>query len=390
MPFYGNIDQENLIGLVKNSAPFLFKEEYQKPGSISEIFEKYPEKGWLYILNSYLLEDRESESYTKAVKWYEYFLLCLSAHWASVMTFVPTDVDNKIRIKLWADTEKRSVVEKMMNAVFLLPKWDMSGATKRTVKEEELGDISGHNGEYLTVLGGAMGICFLRGWKDLAEILEKKIAEELDRENRIFLKYLKLKDKRIELLKVCAVMTHNVGDLLRAVGMWNCELSIIVHYKLKYMNMMKKNNLGIYYYEAGLLYKEFLVHDNGRHLALREPKCLRNSDDYLLPIGPFFEEWGEAIGRNPTFKEEDIIAIINALLDGAERIPLQKGYTRALAGMNRSLPKGLKEFDKKIQKQGLKTLKLLKIEEESKISTDSYYQRLSKKVQTFITDLKVI
>ena len=143
------------------------------------------------------------------------------------------------------------------------------------------------------------------------------------------------------------------------------------------------------FYEAGLIYKEFCVHDNGRHLVLRDPKFLRNSEEYLLPVGPFFEEWGEMIGRNPTLKESDIISIINSLLDGAERIPLQKGYTRALAGMNRTLPKGLKEFDKKIQKQGLKTLKLLKIEEESKISTESYYQRLSKKVRTYLVEIKL-
>lgn len=389
MSFYGNIDPDNLIGLVQNSVPYIFTKENQKEGSISEIFEKYPEKGWLYILNSYLLEDREGAEQTKAVKWYEYFLLCLSAHWGSVMTFVPTDVDNKIRIKLWNDTEKRTVVEKMVQAVLLVPKWDMTCVSRRTFSEVEFGNLSGHNGEYLTVLGGALGGCLNRGWQDLADMIEKKIDEELIRENQIFKKLIALNGHEIDVLKVSAIITHNVGDLLRAVGMWTCEISLIIRYKKKIMMLMKKNGDGFYFYEAGLIYKEFSVNDNGRHLALREPKFLRNSEEYLLPIGPFFEEWGEAIGRNPVLKESDIISIINALLDAAERTPLQKGYTRALAGMNRTLPKGLKEFDKKIQKQGLKTLKLLKIEEESKISTESYYQRLSKKVRTYLKEIKL-
>ena len=184
-------------------------------------------------------------------------------------------------------------------------------------------------------------------------------------------------------------MTHNVGDLLRAIGMWNCNLNFIIQYKKKYMRMMKKNEEGFQFFEAGLIYNEYLTHDNGRHLALRAPKIFRIAKDFLLPIGPFFEEWGEMIGKHPLVKENDIIEIINALLDAAERTPLQRGYTRALAGLNRTLPKGLKEFEKKIQKQGLKTLKALKIEEESKISTDSFYQRLSKKVRTFIKDNKI-
>lgn len=384
MSFFGNIDPENLIGLVQNSVPYIFKVENQKEESISEIFEKFPEKGWLYILNSYLLQDRDSSELTRATKWYEYFLLCLSAHWGSVMTFVPTDVDNKIRIKLWNDTEKRSVFEKMLQAVFLLPQWDMSEVSRRTFKEDEHGNLSGHHGEYLTVLGGALGCCHFRGWLDLAEMVEKKIDEELSRENQIFNKYLAKKNGEIDLLKISAIITHNVGDLIRAIGMWTCDISILIQYKKKYMALLKKNSDGVHFFEAGLIYKEFLTNDNGRHLALREPKFLRNSEDFLLPIGPFFEEWGELIGRNPVLKEMDIISIINALLDGAERIPLQKGYTRALAGMNRTLPKGVKEFEKKLQKQGQKTLKLLKIEEESKINTASYYQRLGKKVRTYI------
>ena len=88
MSFYGNIDPDNLIGLVRNSAPYIFTPENQKEGSISEIFEKYPEKGWLYILNSYLLQDREGESQTKAVKWYEYFLLCLCKLFNQVIYFL--------------------------------------------------------------------------------------------------------------------------------------------------------------------------------------------------------------------------------------------------------------------------------------------------------------
>lgn len=389
MSFYGNIDPDNLIGLVKNTVPFIFLPENQKELSVSKIFETYPEKGWLYILNSFLLHPEAFNEQTKAIKWYEYFLLCISAHYASVMTFVPTDVDNKIRMTLWNDMEKRSVIEKMIEAVLQIQKWDMSEVSKRTFFDDEYGKLAGHDGEYLTILGGALGCCLFNEWKELAELVEKKIDEELNRENLIFKKYLHKNGREIDLLKVCAILTHNTGDLLRAIGMWNINLNLIIHYKKKYMGMMKKNDNGFRFFEAGLIYNEFLTHDNGRHLALRAPKIFRVANDFLLPIGPFFEEWGEMLGKNPIVKENDIIEIINALLDAAERTPLQKGYSRALAGLNRTLPKGLKEFEKKIQKQGLKTLKSLKIEEESKISPESFYQRLGKKLNTFIKDNKI-
>src|SRR5437660_401327 len=82
------ISPGNLLELVRNTAPFLFSGE--APSAASKRFVR-------------VLRDYDGRSLSQS----EYYELCLCAHWATAGTFVPTDVDNAIRWKLWQEASPK-------------------------------------------------------------------------------------------------------------------------------------------------------------------------------------------------------------------------------------------------------------------------------------------
>lgn len=63
----------------------------------------------------------------------DYFALCLAAHFATVATFVPTDVDSKIRGHCWSDPDV-SVLRTQFSVLKSALKWDVDSVSKRTVR----------------------------------------------------------------------------------------------------------------------------------------------------------------------------------------------------------------------------------------------------------------
>jgi hypothetical protein len=106
----------SLIDLVKITAPYIFAREVDEDDEDDEIVlvqDQFPssqscsrlstmstsENGWKVILNSQSLPvSSESPSENDRV---DYFTLCLACHFATVATYVPTDVDSKIRGHCW-------------------------------------------------------------------------------------------------------------------------------------------------------------------------------------------------------------------------------------------------------------------------------------------------
>ena len=80
--------------------------------------------------------------------------------------------------------------------------------------------------------------------------------------------------------------------------------------------------------------------DNHRHYPLRAAKGLRKSGDLLLPVGPFFDDWGRRVGRHPALSPEEIAEAVRALTDGWVRMHSPAGYARALAGILEVFPGG--------------------------------------------------
>ena len=83
--------------------------------------------------------------------------------------------------------------------------------------------ISGHNGEWLGVLAGAWGAFLRLGDEKTSMEIQQMIQCELDREAQAF-KYLRQLKPSVEvntaMLKLAAILTHNVGDVDQGLGYW--------------------------------------------------------------------------------------------------------------------------------------------------------------------------
>lgn len=313
--------------------------------------------GWLDILRSQSLP-QPSESPPKEDR-IDYFTLCLACHFASVATYVPTDVDSKIRGHCWFDPDEDVLVEQfevLKNAL----KWDVTSVSKRAVLVPGFHDpISGHNGEWLGVLVGAFGAFLRIGRADLAAEAEQLIASELQREADAFksLRLMKPSNSRDTLiLKMSAILTHNVGDVDQGYSYWADNLKTLPQFA-KYSKLAHEHfdRFGGEFYRAKVIYKDLLSAEGHRNYPLREAKALRTSPDFMLPIGPWLESWGRTVATHPTIGEEDLLLIMKQLIRGCDSkskawcVPNQIGYYRAIQGITnsgRNFDRLLKHLDK--------------------------------------------
>jgi hypothetical protein len=96
--------------------------------------------------------------------------------------------------------------------------------------------------------------------------------------------------------------------------------------------------------KAGKINRELMALENPRHFALRAPRALRKSQDFLLPLGPFFDDWGKMIATHPSLSLEDMGTIVEALIQGWVKLEGSVGYSRALVGIESYYPGGMKEL----------------------------------------------
>jgi hypothetical protein len=89
-----NINDET-AALKKNTNTYELTEPYLNI-SLEELSSR--KNGWLYILNSKYSSPNLSSSADERIN---YFALMIACHFASVATYVPTDVDSKIRGHCW-------------------------------------------------------------------------------------------------------------------------------------------------------------------------------------------------------------------------------------------------------------------------------------------------
>ena len=105
------IAPSNLLGLVRNTAPFLFPIAAVIPNPPRLLELGASPRGFLSILAAAEgLDDRPLEP---GAQLEDYFALCIACHHSTVATFVPTDVDAKIRGLLWRKTRDLGVLRRM-------------------------------------------------------------------------------------------------------------------------------------------------------------------------------------------------------------------------------------------------------------------------------------
>ncbi|MFN7922629.1 MAG: hypothetical protein U0Q16_21170 [Bryobacteraceae bacterium] len=331
MAWEGFIRPSAILALVRNTAPFLYEGLTLEPYS-SLRARATGANGFLRILAA--ADGLEDADLTEEERHIEYFTLCLASHHATVATFVPTDVDTKIRGLLWNGTRDRDVLRAMGELAVAMHGWSLAGISKRVVTLDEDGPVSGHDGEWLSVAAGAHGRFLQMGETEWAERMASAIDAELRREARVFAKALDKPGLEIETLQLAMSITHNLGDLDQGISFWE-NRTVTAESRVRFGRIAHENADA---YGGGLripakLYRENLAAEGHRHYPLRAVKPLRRSADLLLPLGPFFDEWGETIGKHPVLSAEDRAEALDALVKGCRKVANQAGYYRAIAGM---------------------------------------------------------
>lgn len=281
----------------------------------------------------------------------DYFALCLAAHHATVATFVPTDVDTKIRGLLWRDIRSPASLERMFRFARNAMTWSIEGISTRATALAGVGPVSGHNGEQLSVLAAALGSFLHVNAASLAEEAAAAIDAELQREATEFQHALHTRGCELDALRLASSLTHNAGDLDQGISFWP---SSAAHREAKQsFGRLAHENTKPYngaYQTAARVYKAAMSCEGHRHYPLRTVRALRHSRDLLLPLGPFFDDWGATIARHPSLTQDDRAETLAALLAGCRKIEGQRGYYRAIHGMSQALGGSMEALAKALPK----------------------------------------
>ncbi len=344
---YKGIQPELLISQVRNTMPYLFGTD-----TLALTWDSFPPARLLRTLTPEL--NHQPPPSFEHLGLPDYYQLCVSSHYLTCATPVPTDVDNPIRKNLWAHPASLESALAMAEFILDTRSWDFTRVSERWTRgasgssfEKEV--LSGHSGEWFTVACGAYGAMAQyqsSAAKQMKERLHQSISEEVHRESEIFGSLWRAGDG-LNALKACASIAHNFGDLDRVMDMW--DLSVTDPLRLDYYKLTaspfdsnKKLRHQGRLWVAGELYKSTLegtsmAAENHRHFALRKPRILRQNRAFLIPIGPFFDSWGfelaQTLKNSPEFTE-----VIEALIQGWTRLSRTIGYGRAIAGILENIP----------------------------------------------------
>jgi len=338
------ISPETLLSQVYNTAPFLRgRVPTPEPGRLIEM-GRTPD-GFLRVLASW--ENILRPDLHPAEQLQDYFALCLSCHHATVATFVPTDVDTKIRGMAWRETSDIEVLKPMMRFALGARGWTEEGISTRSVR-----GVSGHNGEHWSAIAGGLGRALELGDTTSADEAQAAIEAEIVREQAVFDEVAAERDGELDLLRLSMTLAHNRGDLTQGMGFWKKTPSTMQ--LMEYFTERGRFDLAVRMYQNTGLSAE-----GHRHYPLRPVKALRRSPATLLPLCPFLDDWGAVVASLE--ESDDVLA---ALVIGCQKLKGQQGYYRAIAGMYDASPGA---FDRAASRMSTNTQRLLRSAEMRKL-----------------------
>ena len=307
------IGPETLISQVRGTAPFLEPRlGATEPGRLIELGQS-PD-GFLRILASW--ENILRPNLNPEEQLQDYFAFCLACHHATVATFVPTDVDTKIRGIVWRESRDPDVLRPMLRLALASRAWTEDGISIRAIR-----GVSGHNGEQWSAIAAGLGRLLELGDTATAEEAQAAIEAEIDREQAVFDEVAAEPGGELDLLRLSMTLAHNRGDLTQGMGFWKCTpltAPVMEH-------LSERGRFGL----AVRVYQHTGISAEGhRHYPLRAVKALRRSPATLLPLCPFLDEWGGVVAEL-----EESHEVLTALVGGCHKVPGQQGYYRAIAGM---------------------------------------------------------
>ena len=360
-----------LLKNVENTAPFLFQGEIETSG---------PNRAYLAKLVFY----KKNHKALAHIDLTEYFHLCLAAHWTTAGTFVPTDVDNQIREGLWRHETIGAHIQKMAKLTIEAWQWDYEQVTNRKSYNSARGQvISTHEGTWLSVAIGAYNALMKNKLPKLAQDVADVILAEIDKEEKLL---IDLREKRdhVNFLRSTALMAHNFGDLDRVIDQWQMNTEDPLHQRIYKLGHNLNANYSQILVYAGQVNKAFLANENHRHMSMRQPRCLRKSSKFLIPVGPFMDDWGKVLGESQLLSTADKVEIIAAFFDGYTRQDLAYGYVRAFHGLINSLPAGLESLERDLPFDFYQTLKKSKFAVQALQSRDDFETMFKQKLDEFV------
>jgi hypothetical protein len=312
------IAPETLISQVRGTAPFLEPRlAATEPGRLIEL--GHSPDGFLRILGNW--ENILRPNLNPEEQLQDYFALCLACHHATVATFVPTDVDTKIRGIVWRESRDPDVLRPMLRVALASRAWTEDGISVRAVR-----GVSGHNGEQGSAIAAGLGRLLELGDTVSAEAAQAAIEAEIDREQAVFDEAAAERDAELDLLRLSMTLAHNRGDLTQGMGFW--KRTALTAPVMDRLSERGRFSLAVRMYQYTGLSAE-----GHRHYPLRAVKVLRRSPDTLLPLSPFLDEWGGVVAQLEACHE-----VLAALVGGCQKVQGQQGYYRAIAGMRAASP----------------------------------------------------
>lgn len=344
------ISPAGLLDLIWNTAPFL-RERLPAVPSLDRAAEP---DGFLHILGALRAEPELKDEGSLL----RYFALCLAAHHSTVATYVPTDVDSKIRGLLWRETRDPETLRAMFRLGVAMHGWTLDGYSLRTIECGAHGIVSGHDGEWLSVMAGALGRFLQLGDEEYVALAHEAIHAELIREARAFVDVCMTPGRELDTMRMAMSVIHNLGDVNQGISFWTGP-SKSSPSALQFQRLAQENVTGyrgIFQFPAQL-YKEMLASEGHRHYPLRAVKPLRRAAELMLPLGPFLDEYGARLATTKFLDGAEKAEVLEALIRGCKKVPGQAGYYRAIAGFREG---SNRVFDDSVGRMASSAQKLLK------------------------------
>lgn len=360
-----------LLKHVEATAPFLFKGELDTSGKNRSYLEK-------------LIYYKKNLDALKALELDDYFFLCMSAHWATAGTFVPTDVDNQIREGLWKHKKVQKYIKEMARITIESWKWDYEQVTNRkSYNLETFQMISTHEGTWLSVAIGAYCALMKNNILDLAQEVAEVILQEIKKEEMLLLDLRKNRD-HINFLRTSALMAHNFGDLDRVMDQWQMNPADVFHQRIYKLGHKLNPHYSPVLVYAGQVNKQFLALENHRHMSMRQPKCLRRSFKFLIPVGPFMDDWGMTLGKSTELTMAEKGELVCALFEGYGRQDQAFGYARAYRGLINVLPEGAKSLERDVPFDIMLDIKKSNFSKIAEASREEFEANYKKRLEQFV------
>ena len=360
-----------LLKHVENTAPFLFA---------GEIDTSVKGRAFLEKLRFYKKNLKQLNNINLA----EYFHICLCAHWTTAGTFVPTDVDNQIRESLWKHGMIGKYIDVMAKTTIASWKWDYSPVTNRKSFNRQNEEVmSTHEGTWLSVAIGAYCALEKNNKTELAEEMAEVILTEIIKEQEILISLREDRD-HINFLRAAPLMAHNFGDLNRVMDQWQMDPDGVFFKRIYKLGHILNDNYDPILVYTGSVNKEFSSKENHRHMSMRQPRCLRKSNDFLIPVGPFMDDWGAKLGESQKLDLPEKAEIVGAFFEGYKRQDQALGYIRAFRNLLAQLDGGLGALEQYMPFDLVAEIKKSPFSTLSKISREEFEDGYKKELEEFV------